>query len=167
MSARSGINKILIINHHLDLGHVKAIENAREHLLEKFNVQLLEVASSIIYSEENSKENISNEANLQQEIHADMRETSFMLYKHPELVGDCYNELEPVYLDMKKFIISGEKCFRQYGITEGYIGSPGKSTAKLGEKQFEDMITQTGNIILKFLQAGILPEISSRMKSVM
>ena len=62
---------------------------------------------------------------------------------------------------------SGAKCFRQYGIIDGYIGSPGKSTDKLGEKQFGDMITQTGNIILKFLQAGILPEISSKMKSVM
>ncbi|WP_160684940.1 creatininase family protein [Clostridium sp. C2-6-12] len=164
---RSGINKIIIINHHLDLGHVKAIENAREYLLEKFNVQLLEVASRIIYSEENNKENIQNETDSHEEIHADIRETSFMLYKHPELVGDCYNELEPVYLDMKKFIRSGGKCFREAGITEGYIGSPGKSTAEFGEKQFEDMITQTSNIILKFLQDGIIPEISSRMKSVM
>lgn len=165
--ARSGINKIIIINHHLDLGHVKAIENAREYLLEKLNVQLLEVASRIIYSEENSKENIQNEANSQQEIHADIRETSFMLYKHPELVGDCYNELEPVYLDMKKFIMSGGKCFRESGIIQGYIGSPGNSTAKFGEKQFEDMITQTGNIILKFLKGETIPEISSRMKSIM
>ena len=165
--ARSGINKIIIINHHLDLGHIKAIENAREYLLEKLNVQLLEVASRIIYSEENSKDNIKNEANSQQEIHADIRETSFMLYKHPELVGNCYNELEPVYLDMKKFIMFGGKCFRESGIIQGYIGSPGNSTAKFGEKQFEDMITQTGNIILKFLQGGTIPEISSRMKLVM
>jgi Uncharacterized protein, putative amidase len=165
--ARSGINKIIIINHHLDLGHVKAIENAREYLLEKCNVQLLEVASCIIYSEENNKESIQNKIDAHKEIHADIREASFMLYKHPELVGDCYNELEPVYLDMKKFIRSGGKCFREAGITEGYIGSPGNSTTEFGEKQFEDMITQTSNIILKFLQDGIIPEISSRMKLVM
>lgn len=165
--SRSGINKIIIINHHLDLGHIKAIENVREYLLEKFNVQLLEVASRIIYSEENNKESIQNESYFHKEIHADMRETSFMLYKHPELVGDYYNELEPVCLDMKKFIRSGGKCFREAGITEGYIGSPGNSTAEFGEKQFEDMITQTSNIILKFLQDGIISEISSRMKSVM
>jgi creatinine amidohydrolase len=165
--ARSGINKIIIINHHLDLGHVKAIENAREYLLEKCNVQLLEVASRIIYSDDNNKESIQNEADSHKEIHADIRETSFMLFKHPELVGDCYSQLEPVNLDMKKFIKSGGKCFREAGITEGYIGSPGNSTFKLGEKQFEDMIIQTGNIILKFLQGGNIPEISSRMKSVM
>jgi creatinine amidohydrolase len=165
--ARSGINKIVIINHHLDLGHIKAIENAREYLIEKCKVQLLEVASRIIYSDENNKESIQNGTESHKEIHADIRETSFMLYKHPELVGDCYSELEPVNLDMKKFIKSGGKCFREAGITEGYIGSPGNSTAEFGEKQFEDMITQTGNIIMKFLQDGIIPEISSRMKSVM
>lgn len=165
--ARSGIKKIIIINHHLDLGHIKAIDNAREYLLEKLNVQLLEVASRIIYSEENSKENISNGVNSEQEIHADLRETSFMLYKHSELVRNCYKELEPVYLDMKKFIRSGGKCFRKGGIIEGYIGSPGNSTAIFGEKQFEDMITQTGNMILNFLKGGNVPEISSRMKSIM
>lgn len=165
--ARSGIKKIIIINHHLDLGHIKAIDNAREYLLEKLNVQLLEVASRIIYSEENSKENISNGVNSEQEIHADLRETSFMLYKHSGLVRNCYKELEPVHLDMKKFIRSGGKCFRERGIIEGYIGSPGNSTATFGEKQFEDMITQTGNIILNFLKDGAVPEISSKMKSIM
>ncbi|WP_102398922.1 creatininase family protein [Haloimpatiens massiliensis] len=165
--SRSGINKMVIINHHLDLGHIKAIENAREHLLDKFNIKLLEVASRMIYSDENHKDSIQKEEDNQREIHADIRETSFMLYKHPQLVKDCYKDLEPVYLDMKKFIMSGEKCFRENGIIEGYIGSPGNATFEYGEKQFQDMITQTGTLILKFLKGEAIPEISSVIKAAM
>jgi creatinine amidohydrolase len=165
--ARSGISKIVIFNHHLDLGHIKVIENVREYLLTKFNIKLLEVASRIIYSEQNHQADIRNEKDKQIEIHADVRETSFMLYKHPELVRECYKNLEPVYLDMKKFIMSGGKCFRENGIMEGYVGSPGKATFEYGEKQFKNMVTNTGTLILKFLEDGHIPEISSGIKSAM
>lgn len=160
-------NKMVIINHHLDLGHIKAIENAREYLLTKFNIKLLETASRIIYSKQNHEDDISNEEDCQKEIHADVRETSFMLYKHSKLVRECYKNLEPVYLDMKKFIMSGGKCFRENGIVEGYVGSPGNASFEYGQKQFKNMITQTGTLILRFLEDGYIPEISSGIKSAM
>jgi Uncharacterized protein, putative amidase len=165
--ARSGISKIVIINHHLDLGHIKAIENAKEYLLAKFNLKLFEVTSRIIYSDKNHKNNMEDRQENQEEIHADKRETSFMLYKHPELVRSCYKNLKPVYLDIRKFIMSGKKCFRDIGLIEGYIGSPGDATREYGEKQFKDMITQTGNLILRFLKNEDIPEISSRLKEAM
>jgi Uncharacterized protein, putative amidase len=165
--ARSGISKIVIINHHLDLGHIKTIENAKEYLLAKFNLKLFEVTSRIIYSDKNHKNNMEDRQENQEEIHADKRETSFMLYKHPELVRSCYKNLKPVYLDIRKFIMSGKKCFRDIGLIEGYIGSPGDATREYGEKQFKDMITQTGNLILRFLKNEDIPEISSRLKEAM
>ncbi|WP_236900241.1 MULTISPECIES: creatininase family protein [Clostridium] len=110
--SRSGFEKMVIVNHHLDLGHIKAIENAKNMLNKECSLKVLEVASSIIYSQ-SKKENpkiVKNDLDMEREIHADVRETSFMLFKHPELVKDCYSTLDSIYMNMKEFIKSGEKC---------------------------------------------------------
>ncbi|QRI53346.1 MerR family transcriptional regulator [Clostridium botulinum] len=83
---------MVIVNHHLDLGHIKAIENAKDILNKGCSLKVLEVASSIIYSQ-SEKENakiVNSDLGMEREIHANVRETSFMLFKHPELVKDCY-----------------------------------------------------------------------------
>ncbi len=160
---------MVIVNHHLDLGHIKAIENAKNMLNKECSLKVLEVASSIIYSQ-SKKENakiVKNDLDMEREIHADVRETSFMLFKHPELVKDCYSTLDSIYMDMKEFIKSGEKCWKKYGIKEGYIGSPAKGSKEKGEVQFEDMIKNTVKLIFKFLQYGYVPELSKEIKIAM
>lgn len=167
--SRSGFKKMVIVNHHLDLGHIKAIENAKYILNKGCSLKVLEVASSVIYSQ-SEKENakiVNSDLDMEREIHADVRETSFMLFKHPELVKDCYNTLDPIYMDMKEFIKSGERCWRRYGIEEGYIGSPAKGSKEKGEVQFEDMIKNTVELIFKFLQYGYVPELSKEIKIAM
>ncbi|ENJ9654444.1 TPA: creatininase family protein [Clostridium botulinum] len=167
--SRSGFEKMVIVNHHLDLGHIKAIENAKNMLNKECSLKVLEVASSIIYSQ-SKKENpkiVKNDLDMEREIHADVRETSFMLFKHPELVKDCYSTLDSIYMNMKEFIKSGEKCWEKYGIKEGYIGSPAKGSKEKGEVQFEDMIKNTVELIFKFLQYGYVPELSKEIKIAM
>ncbi|NFL54818.1 creatininase [Clostridium botulinum] len=167
--SRAGFKKMVIVNHHLDLGHIKAIENAKDILNKGCSLKVLEVASSIIYSQ-SEKENakiVNSDLDMEREIHADVRETSFMLFKHPELVKDCYNTLDSIYMDMKEFIKSSERCWRRYGIEEGYIGSPAKGSKEKGEVQFEDMIKNTVELIFKFLQYGYVPELSKEIKIAM
>ncbi|HCL4446511.1 creatininase family protein [Clostridium botulinum] len=167
--SRAGFKKMVIVNHHLDLGHIKAIENAKDILNKRCSLKVLEVASSIIYSQ-SEKENakiVNSNLDMEREIHADVRETSFMLFKHPELVKDCYNTLDSIYMDMKEFIKSSERCWRRYGIEEGYIGSPAKGSKEKGEVQFEDMIKNTVELIFKFLQYGYVPELSKEIKIAM
>ncbi|HCL4549543.1 creatininase family protein [Clostridium botulinum] len=167
--SRAGFKKMVIVNHHLDLGHIKAIENAKDILNKGCSLKVLEVASSIIYSQ-SEKENakiVNSDLDMEREIHADVRETSFMLFKHPELVKDCYNTLDSIYMDMKEFIKSSERCWRRYGIEEGYIGSPAKVSKEKGEVQFEDMIKNTVELIFKFLQYGYVPELSKEIKIAM
>ncbi|WP_061316558.1 creatininase family protein [Clostridium botulinum] len=167
--SRAGFKKMVIVNHHLDLGHIKAIENAKDILNKGCSLKILEVASSIIYSQ-SEKENakiVNSDLDMESEIHADVRETSFMLFKHPELVKDCYNTLDFIYMDMKEFIKSSERCWRRYGIEEGYIGSPAKGSKEKGEVQFEDMIKNTVELIFKFLQYGYVPELSKEIKIAM
>nr|WP_025775735.1 creatininase family protein [Clostridium botulinum] len=167
--SRAGFKKMVIVNHHLDLGYIKAIENAKDILNKGCSLKVLEVASSIIYSQ-SEKENakiVNSDLDMEREIHADVRETSFMLFKHPELVKDCYNTLDSIYMDMKEFIKSSERCWRRYGIEEGYIGSPAKGSKEKGEVQFEDMIKNTVELIFKFLQYGYVPELSKEIKIAM
>ncbi|MBD5588876.1 creatininase family protein [Clostridium botulinum] len=167
--SRVGFKKMVIVNHHLDLGHIKAIENAKDILNKECSLKVLEVASSIIYSQ-SKKENakiVRNDLDMEREIHADVRETSFMLFKHPELVKDCYSTLEPIYMDMKEFIKSNGRCWREYGIEEGYIGSPAKGSKEKGKVQFEDMVKNTVELIFKFIQYGYMPELSKKIKIAM
>ncbi|MBD5645417.1 creatininase family protein [Clostridium botulinum] len=167
--SRAGFKKMVIVNHHLDLGHIKAIENAKNMLNKECSLKVLEVASSIIYSQ-SKKENakiVKNDLDMEREIHADVRETSFMLFKHPELVKDCYSILDPIYMDMKEFIKSDGRCWREYGIEEGYIGSPAKGSKEKGKVQFEDMVKNTVELISKFIQYGYMPELSKEIKIAM
>ncbi|RUT54961.1 creatinine amidohydrolase family protein [Clostridium botulinum] len=167
--SRAGFKKMVIVNHHLDLGHIKAIENAKDIVNKECSLKVLEVASSIIYSQ-SKKENakiVRNDLDMEREIHADVRETSFMLFKHPELVKDCYSTLEPIYMDMKEFIKSDGRCWREYGIEEGYIGSPAKGSKEKGKVQFEDMVKNTVELIFKFIQYGYVPELSKKIKIAM
>ncbi|KEI77367.1 creatininase [Clostridium botulinum A2 117] len=167
--SRAGFKKMVIVNHHLDLGHIKAIENAKNMLNKECSLKVLEVVSSIIYSQ-SKKENakiVKNDLDMEREIHADVRETSFMLFKHPELVKDCYSTLEPIYMDMKEFIKSDGRCWREYGIEEGYIGSPAKGSKEKGKVQFEDMVKNTVELIFKFIQYGYVPELSKKIKIAM
>ncbi|GAA0081911.1 creatininase family protein [Clostridium sporogenes] len=167
--SRAGFKKMVIVNHHLDLGHIKVIENAKDIPNKECSLKVLEVASSIIYSQ-SAKEKVKivkNDLNMEREIHADVRETSFMLFKHPELVKECYSNLEPVYMNMKEFIKSGERCWRECGMEEGYIGSPAKGNKEKGKVQFEDMIKNTVELIFKFLQYGYVPELSKEIKIAM
>lgn len=165
---RSGFSKIILINHHLDLGHIKAIENAREVLTKKFEVEILEVASCIIYCENPNRHSKAAEGiGLENEIHADFRETSLMLYKHPELVKDFYDKLKPVYMNLKKFIKSGKRYWSEWGIEEGYVGSPSKSSKESGEKMFNDSVKNITHLILEFLENSNTPQLSENIKNAM
>lgn len=164
---RSGFSKIVLINHHLDLGHIKAIENAKEDL-EQCGIKILEAAGSIIYSENADKYiRTIKRINMGNEVHADFRETSLMLYKHPELVKDCYDKLKPVYLNVEDFFKTGKRFWNECGINDGYIGSPSKSSKEAGEKMFNDSVKNIAEIILDFIKNNSVPELSQNIKNAM
>nr|WP_242844753.1 creatininase family protein [Clostridium botulinum] len=52
--SRAGFKKMVIVNHHLDLGHIKAIENAKDILNKGCSLKVLEVASRYVTSTANS-----------------------------------------------------------------------------------------------------------------
>lgn len=164
--ARCGFNKMVIINHHLDLGHIKSIENAKAILYEKYSLKVLENASRIIYAENKkcNEDTIYDNIDMEKEIHADFRETSFMLFKHKDLVKACYKDLEPVYMNVEQFVKNGGRYWDDYGIKAGYIGSPAKASSEHGRTQFESMIKTSTDLIKKFIKSGYIPELSQGIK---
>lgn len=167
--AKAGFNKIVIVNHHLDLGHIKAIENAQKLLNINCKLKVLEIASSIIYSESGEKDTKATYEgiNMENEVHADFRETSFMLFKHPELVKENYNSLASVYLDVEEFVKSGRRYWTEGGVKEGYIGSPAKASVENGKKLFKDMVKRTVELIFNFVKYDKIPELSKEIKTAM
>ena len=165
---RSGFRKIVIINHHLDLGHIKAIENARQVLKKECEIEILEVASSIVYSKNaDSYIEVTEGVDMRNEVHADYRETSFMLYKHPKLVKDCYRKLESVYMDVENFVKSGGKYWDKCGIDDGYIGSPSKASKEAGEKMFSNSVQSITNLILDFAENNKVQDLSNNIINAM
>lgn len=165
---RSGFKKIVIVNHHLDLGHIKTIESARSKLYKECSLEILETGGSIIYSKcknEASKEDI--DMDMESEIHADIRETSFMLYKHPNLVKECYKDLKPAYLDIEKFFKNGGRYWSQSGIKEGYVGTPAKASKKRGEMQMKVSLEVMTKLIEYFIKNDYIPELSEEIKYAM
>lgn len=156
---KNNIRKVVVFNHHLDLGQIKAIQQAKLWVEEKYNVSILDLSSSIIYSEISEK--------YEEEIHGDIRETSFMLYRYPHLVKSIYKNLPNRKLDIKKFYKEGNIYFSQMGIKEGYIGNPRKATYENGKKYYEMMMKKMEQIISKYIENKKVPEISLEIKKIL
>jgi creatinine amidohydrolase len=161
---RHNFNKIVLINHHLDLGHIKAFYQANQHLRKKYNKCFLDVSSSLIYSEDVKTH---SEDDFKDEIHADIRETSLMLYMKKQLVRDNYKYLARTKLDMASFYKSRGQYFSEFGIKDGYVGSPSEASAELGEKLFRTMIESSVSIIQNYVNTDYVPNISNNILQVM
>lgn len=161
---RIGFKKIIIVNHHLDLGHIKSIENAKDRLFKECSLKILEVAGRIIYSESKDK---NSDEDVENEIHADIRETSFMLFKHPNLVRKCYKNLKPVCLNIEEFFKNRKRYWSESGVTEGYIGSPAKASRERGEMQLKDSVKMITKLIDNFIKDDYIPELSEETKHAM
>ncbi|MBN1467840.1 MAG: creatininase family protein [Fusobacteriaceae bacterium] len=158
---RNNVKKIIIFNHHLDLGQIKAIQEVKQWIMKKNKVVILDITSSIMYSE-NRLESHEEET----EIHADIRETSFMLYRYPEKVKTIYKNLPEKKLDIKNFFREGKTYFTESGITDGYIGNPAQATYEIGEKNYENMINEILTVIDEYIEKNTDFKISKKIQSI-
>jgi creatinine amidohydrolase len=86
--ARHGFRKVLLINHHMDLFHIRALLQAAEEVNRSCAIRVIEASSAIFFTETGG--HLAPEAEQSgmedTEIHADVRETPFMLHRYPGLV---------------------------------------------------------------------------------
>ncbi|MFZ7110122.1 MAG: creatininase family protein [Desulfatiglandales bacterium] len=166
--AAQGFRYIVISNHHLDPVHVKAILDAIEEVCGRYDVQIVETLARIVYSGLETEEARAGRAmglDMNREVHADVKETSFIRYRYPKLVQEEAKDLPPVLIGVEKGFREGLKTFKAMGADEGYIGSPAMATEDLGRLHLEEGAGLTADLALKLHRGEVLPEISDQMKN--
>lgn len=159
--AKSGFKYIVIVNHHLDSVHLKAILAAIDTVCCEFPVRIIETAGRILYSGMVLKEMRQAEElglSMKTEVHADIRETSYIKYRYPRLIKRNLQELPAVRIDIREGLAKGCKTFREMGAGEGYIGTPALASAALGKIHLEEQAGIVADLIVRLLNGRPLPE---------
>jgi creatinine amidohydrolase len=161
--ADSGFKYIVVVNHHLDSVHLKAILEAIETVCERYGIKIIETAGRIFYSRITVEEITKGEEmglSMKTEIHADVRETSFIKYKYPHLIKHNLEQLPPVRIDIREGLQKGLTTFKTMGASQGYIGTPSLASAALGKIHLEEQAQITADMIKQLISGQPLPEMS-------
>lgn len=161
--ADSGFKYIVVVNHHLDSVHLKAILEAIETVCERYGIKIIETAGRILYSRITVEEITKGEEmglSMKTEIHADVRETSFIKYKYPHLIKHNLEQLPPVHIDIREGLQKGLTTFKAMGASQGYIGTPSLASAALGKIHMEEQAQITADMIIQLISGQPLPEMS-------
>lgn len=164
---RHGFRYIVIANHHLEPTHLKAILTVIQEISSHHQVSIIETAGIIAYSglpTEEMQKGLAMGLDMKREIHADVRETSFVKYRYPDLIKGDVAQLPPVLIDIDDAIRKGCSTFKEMGAQQGYLGTPSKSTEEYGRLHLEEGARLTADLALKLLNGEQLPEMNEKMK---
>jgi creatinine amidohydrolase len=153
--ARHGLNRLVILNGHRDLGHMQALDEARAKLVADNTGQILCVGFTIdpVLTAACYREGIgdlSRSLRPDREGHGGEWETSLALHAFPELVKqDIAGRLEPNFdYDVEAF--RGEtKDYGSLSNGRGYFGSPQSGSAETGRKVIAIRGRNIAGVILK------------------
>ena len=81
-------------------------------------------------------------------VHAELVETSIMLYLRPELVDPIYKDLEPVIYDYEKMFDEIQKL----DDWQGYVGVPSLSKKEIGEAVLKVVIKKSVALVQDFIK---------------
>ena len=125
---------MVIITQHLEKIHFKTLMDVSEELTKRgihtMTANPIGISAEVIYK--------MMSGDLPQcDIHAGEIETSFCLWKCPELVKtEVMKDLKPYYVKQK----GGFKDFIEAGATDCYFGAPALGNAELGEAIYEVIV---------------------------
>jgi len=152
---RHGLQRLVILNGHRDLAHIKSLEEARQTLIEQKTAQVLCVGftsdpdlTAACYRE--GVPQLSRSAQPDREGHGGEWETSLALHAFPDLVKqDVVPGLEPNFdYDVEAF--RGEtKDYWSLSNGSGYFGSPQSGNAETGKKILAIRGRNIAGVILK------------------
>ena len=143
--------------------HLKAILEAIDTVTEEFQIKIIETAGRILYSGIAIDEVIKGQQlglSMKTEVHADVRETSYIKYRCPHLLKEMPTPLPPVLINPREGIRNGLKNFKAMGAEQGYIGSPALASEKLGKIHLEEQARITAEMVIKLIIGQALPEIA-------
>jgi creatinine amidohydrolase len=152
---KHGFKRQVILNGHRDRAHMKALEDARDILMEENTVQILctgftsDPAVTAACHREGIEE-LSRSVRPDREGHGGEWETSLALHGFPELVKrDVIGELEANFdYDVEAFR-NETKDYWSLSDGRGYFGSPQSGSAETGRKIVAIRGRNIANVILK------------------
>jgi creatinine amidohydrolase len=138
--ARHGLHRLVILNGHRDLHHMRALEQARDALVENKAAQVLcvgftsDAAVTAACYREGVRE-LSQSARPDREGHGGEWETSLALHAFPESVNkEIIGRLDPNFdYDVEAFR-NETKDYGSLSGGRGYFGSPQSGSAETGRK---------------------------------
>jgi creatinine amidohydrolase len=153
--SRHGLNRLVILNGHRDKHHMKALDDAKEILLEAKASQVLCVGfahddeiTAACYRE--GVRQFYKSPRPDREGHGGESETSVALYAFPELVNpEIIKDLEPNFdYDVEAFRDETKDYWSISG-GRGYFGSPQAATAETGKQLIAVRGKNIAQVILK------------------
>jgi len=152
--ARHGLTRLVILNGHRDLQHMKALDDARAMLSENKSAQVLCVgfardpAVTTACYRDGVKQHYQS-PRPDREGHGGESETSLALHGFPELVNQqILKELQPNFdYDVEAFR-NETKDYGSISDGRGYFGWPQAATAETGKKLVEIRGRNIANVIL-------------------
>ena len=153
--ARHGLNSLVILNGHRDLHHMKALDDARNILVEEKTAQVLCVGfasdpqmTAACYRE--GVRQFYKSPQPDREGHGSESETSVALHSFPDLVNhEALKTLDPNFdYDVEAFR-NETKDYGSISGGRGYFGWPQAATADTGEKLIETRGRNIARVVLK------------------
>jgi creatinine amidohydrolase len=153
--ARHGLNRLVILNGHRDLNHMKALDEARGILMKEIDAQVLCVgfASDPAMTAACYREGVRQfykSPRPDREGHGGESETSVALNSFPHLVNkEVIKELEPNFdYDVEAFR-NETKDYGTISDGRGYFGWPQAATVETGKQLVETRGRNIAKVILK------------------
>ncbi len=153
--AAQGFRYMVISNHHMDPVHMQAILSAVEELNASLDVTIVETCSQHFRRRramERDQQGLVPDLDMRFEIHADVKETSYILYSRTQLCAGDYKHLPDCKLDLREGLRRGLTTFRQLGAESGYIGSPGRASAEIGRRYLEEFSQSVAQMAFDLLK---------------
>jgi creatinine amidohydrolase len=171
--AKDGFKNLMICSWHLDFNHLKGIFQGMHKARKKLNMNVHEPTGPYFWlkkvdewDEELKKKGHNFDFDPDKQFHGGFRETSIMIYKHPDLVNKIYNELPTVYKNLMSKECKG-KQFREMGIKDGYVGSPKGANTEYGRLHFEDIANLYADQAIKMYEGKELLEMPKKFQTFM
>jgi len=138
--ARHGLHRLVLLNGHRDLSHMKALDEARDMLANEGVAKVISVgfttdATVTAACYRKGVRELSRSLQPEREAHGGEWETSLALFSFPGLVDrDTIEVLEPNFdYDVDAFR-NETKTYRDLTDGRGYFGSPQAASAETGRK---------------------------------
>lgn len=174
--AKAGFKNIMIVSHHFDLKFVKSVSGAIAACEKEFpGATVLEPLSAFHYSggymdmvrsaveakaaSERKEDEIFKSyqgMEFKSEIHADVKETSLMLYLMPRSVRqDEVPRLRPFIVNPTTEFLKLNFTFKSMKAADGYLGTPSKASIFLGEAIFKGLKAHLVETARKMASEGL------------